>query len=219
MPRLSRARQSKAGSILGKRSRGEQEPSDDESTGLRPTTRKSKGQRSQQGSVPEAPVSNKGSLTSSMPPSHLFDYITKKVVNKHEKPFRDDYNEDLQALEEGRKETYPGHAGATDRKSLKETARLKLQAGLETVQPAITEEMKPFADLIISEYRLAGRADKIKALEERVATLKRDNGRRAGGKRLRFTRAEVKEAHEVWVAKRTSQGLPLEGDLDDLAPV
>ena len=111
MPQLSRTCHSKAGSILGKRSRGAQESSDDEPTGLRPTTRKSKGQKSQQGSVPEAPISNKGSLTSSMPPSHLFDYINKKVVNKHEKPFRDNYDEEvLKTMGEGRKKTHPGHA-------------------------------------------------------------------------------------------------------------
>lgn len=154
-----------------------------------------------------------------MPPSHLFDYITKKVVNKHEKPIRDDYDEDLKALGQGRKDTHPEHAGAMDRKSLEETARLKLHAGLETVQPAIAEEIKPFADLIVSEYQLAGRADKIRALEERVATLKRDNEKRARRQRVKFTRAEVKGAHEAWVAKRTSLGLPLDGDLDDLAPV
>lgn len=218
MPQLSRARQSKADSVLGKRSRVEQESSDDEPAGSRPTTRKSNGQTSQQGSVPEASMANKGSLTSPKPHSHLLDYIAKKVANKHDKPFRDDYNEDLKALGEGRKDAHPGQAGAMDRKSLKETAKLKLQAGLESVQPAIAKEIEPFVDIIVSEYQLKERADTIKGLEKRLATLKRDNATRARGKRVKFTRAEVEEAHEVWVAKRTSLGLPLDGDLDDLAP-
>lgn len=218
MPPLSRTRRSKSDSV--KESAYPLYKSDDEPAHPRPTIRKSKGSTSKRNNPQqpvseanistEAPIIKADNSRSPEPLSYLFGYITKQVGKKYEKPVRDEFHKDPKAIGEGRKDAHPGHAGAMDR-SLQEIARLKLQAGLETVQPTIAEEVKPLEDLVISEYT-------VRYLKKRLATIKRDNKRSAQRKQMKFTRAEVAEAHEMWVAKRTSLGLPLDGDLDDLAP-
>ncbi|KAF6234699.1 hypothetical protein HO173_007325 [Letharia columbiana] len=218
MPPSSRTRRFKADSV--KESADPLYKSDDEQAHPRPIIRKSKGSTSKRNNPQqpvseanistEAPIIKADNSRSPEPLSYLFGYITKQVGKKYEKPVRDEFHKDLKAIGEGRRDAHPGHAGAMDR-SLQEVARLKLQAGLETVQPAIAEEVKPLEDLVISEYT-------IRYWKKRLATIKRDNKRSAQRKQMKFTRAEVAEAHEMWVAKRTALGLPLDGDLDDLAP-
>lgn len=69
--------------------------------------------------------------TNSMSPeprSDLLGLLTEDIIEWHEKPVRDAYREDLEALGDRRGDAHSRHAGAWDRKSLEETARLKLEA-------------------------------------------------------------------------------------------
>lgn len=61
--------------------------------------------------------------------SHFFDYIAQKATERHEKPILNEYHEDLKALGRGRKDAHPGN--------VEPYARVKLQAGLKAVEPAI----------------------------------------------------------------------------------
>lgn len=200
MPLSTRARRHKTNSVKGKHPAADHQSSDDESAHPRPSTRKLKGPTIEQSDpkatvseadmATEAPVYEADNSTRPKPQYYLLKQIKKKVTKDHEKLARDEYQEDLKALGEG-------HAGAWNRKSLEEIAGLKLEAGLKAVQPAIATEMESYKDLIASEYQL---------FEDRLE------------KPSRFTREEVAKAHESWVATRTSLGLPVEGDCDDLAP-
>lgn len=184
-----------------------------------PATRKSKAPASKQkGPVPptEAPMSEAKNPTSPEPRSYLLELLKKKIIEKHEKPVRHEYHEDLKALGQGRGNAHSGHAAAWDWKSLEETATLKMQAG---PQSDIAKDFQTYMDLLISEYQpFAGRVTAIDEMRRRVATIKRDNETRARGEPVMFTRAEVAEAHKVWEAKRIALGLPVQGDCDDLAP-
>ena len=123
---------------------------------------------------------------------YLLEYAKKQITEKHEKPVLDEYHEDLNALRQ---------AGVMDRSSLEDTARVKFQARLNAVQPATAAEFKALEDLIISEYEPLVRKHLIDEAKNRLATLKRDNASRARRQPVRFTRAEVAEAGEVWKAK------------------
>ena len=179
--------------------------SDDEPAHRRIATGQSKGPESKH-SNPEppvseadiAPISKANNPARPEPQSYLLQRIKQQVVEKHEKPVRDEYYEKMKALG-GRKGAQSAHAGAWDRKSLEETARLDVEAGLKAAQPAITKDMKPYEDLISSEYHLR---------TERAVEI--------NGLSLKFTRAEVTEARETWEARRTSLGLPIDGDCEDL---
>ncbi len=187
--------------------RSQLESSDDEPARRRLATRQSKGPELKR-SHPEPPVSEADIAPTSKADdsarperqSYLLEHIKQQVVKKHEKPVRDEYNENMKALGGGLKGTPPAHAGAWDRKSLEETARLELEAGLKAVQPAIAKEMKPYEDRIFSEY-------------DHLVT---ERAMETDGSSPKFTRAEVTEAHEKWVARRTSLGLPIDGDCEDL---
>ena len=159
-----------------------------------------------------------GDATRTQSRCYLSEYAEKRLFQKHEQPLYDEYDKDINVLREGREEADPGPAGATDQNALEEAAKAKLQAGLKAVQPAIADELHAKEELIISEYQTMARNYEIDQCRNRLATLKRDNRRRAWEQPLKFTRAEVAEAHEDWKAKRTALGLPLEGDLDDLDP-
>ena len=196
---------------------------DDEAAHPRPTTRKLKGPPSKQNdsrppvtqadTSTEAPVSGADGSTGPKSRSHLFEYIAKQIIQKREKPVRDEYHEDLKALGQGRKDAQPAHAGATDRDSLEETAKLKLQAGLEAVRPTIEKEVRPFAHLLISEY-----IEKLNGLETRLATIERDNRERPKGPGQRQhalrTRAEAARTREMSSPDRNSLGLALDRDTD-----
>lgn len=198
MPPPTRARRSIADQLNS---------NDDEPAHRRLATRQSKGPELKR-SYPEPPVSEADIApipkadNSARPErqSYLLQHIKQQVVKKHEKPVRDEYYENMKALGGGCKGAQPAHAGAWDRKSLEETARLELEAGLKAVQPAIAKEMKSYEDHIFSEYYL-----------------RTERAMETDGLSLKFTRAEVTEAHEKWVARRTSLGLPIDGDCDDLA--
>ena len=166
----------------------------------------------------EVPEFQAGLETRLQSRSYLSEDVKKKIIQKHEKPVFDKYAEDLNALREGHEGAQPAQAGVADQNRLEEAARAKLQAGLMAVQPAMAQELKALEGLIIAEYEPLVRTYLIDQAKNRLATLKRDNASRARGRPVKFTRAEVAEAGEVWKAKRIALGLPLEGHLDDLDP-
>lgn len=135
--------------------------------------------------------SKAGSPTGPEPGSYLLGYARKQIVKKHEKPVRDQYDEDLKALGEGRKDE------GMDRESPKHMAAVKLQEGLKAVQPAIAAEVEKIEGVIISEFK-----KNTKDLERRSQP-------------DRFTRAEVANAAVRSTALKASLGLPLDGDLTD----
>lgn len=222
MPRLPRARRPKADGVEG--TAEHRDTGTDKLGHRRPSTRKTKGPTSEHNHpkppVPEADISTDAPIfkadnsTSPEPRFYLLDYTTKRVAEKYENPVRDEYDVDLKALGEQRKDAHSGHAGPMDRNYLEEAVKLKLQAGLEAVQPVIAKKFKKLEDLIAYEYYLADRAKMVKEWKKKMATIKRDNKRHRQGKRAKFTRAEVKEANDVWAAKRTSLGVRLDADLD-----
>ena len=197
---------------------------DDEAAHPRSTTRRLKGPPSKQNDsrppIPqadistEAPVSKADSSTGPESGSYLFEYIKKQIFQKREKPVRDGYHEVLKAVGQGRKDAQLANAGATDRDFLEETAKLKLQAGLEAVRPAIEKEVQPFAHLLISEY-----SKKLNGLETRLATIERDNRERPKGPGQRQhalrTRAEAARTREMSPPNRNSLGLALDRDTDN----
>ena len=190
---LSSVRRSEAGSF--KASVDHRETSDDELAHPRPRTREPKGPEmarnnpnapnSETDSSPKAPTSKANKSTCPEPQFYLSDYITKKVSDKHENPVRAEYREGLAALK-GHKDTHAGHAGAMDRRSLGRTARLRLQAGLETVlQPAMARDLKAYEGVLISEYlphvKHVTKMHQSRKPKERGATIKRDDKRLAEG--------------------------------------
>lgn len=65
----------------------------------------------------EVPASEKHESASPELPSYrsqIFDAITQKVTEQHEKPVLDEYYEDLEALGGGREDAHPGNGGAID---------------------------------------------------------------------------------------------------------
>ncbi|CAD6565672.1 MAG: hypothetical protein ASARMPREDX12_006714 [Alectoria sarmentosa] len=160
MPQL-RPRPPKADSVKGESPSPDHESSDEEQAHSRPRIRQSKSHASQarQDSAPEAdtpttsPMPKTDDSTSTKPYSHLLGFMVRKITKKHEKPIRDEYDEELRSLGERRKDANPGQAGAMDR-SLEEAAKRKLQARLEAVEPVIAMALLPYADTIISEGEL-----------------------------------------------------------------
>ncbi|KAL9076621.1 MAG: hypothetical protein Q9161_000953 [Pseudevernia consocians] len=193
MPLSTRARSHKANSVKGKHPTADYQSSDDEPAHPRPSTHKLKGPTTEQ-SDPKATISE-ADIATEAPVYKADNYETKASIL---------LARDLKALGEG-------HAGAWDRKSLEEVAMSKLKAGLKTTQPAIAMEMRSYKNLIASEYQqLADRLEKIEELKKEIAQARREPSW--------FTRQEVAQAHNSWVTTRTSLGLPVEGDCDDLAP-
>lgn len=149
---------------------------------------------------------------------YLSEYAEKQIIKKHQKPVLDEYHKDLSALRQRQAGAQPTQAGLTDQNRLEEAAKAKCQAGLKAVQSAITQELKPLEDRIISEYDLFVRKHDIEQEENKLATLLRDNASRGRRRPVRFTREEKAKAEEDWEAERLASGLPIEGDLDDLDP-
>ena len=120
MPQLRRAQPPKVDSVKEAIPSADHESSDDEQAHSRPSIRQPKGLASQrrQDSAPEAdipiksPMPKKDNTTSTKPYSYLLGYITRKITKEHEKPIRDEYDEELKALGERRKDANPGQAGA-----------------------------------------------------------------------------------------------------------
>ena len=67
--------------------------------------------------------------------SHPFEYISKQVTERHERPIRAERYEDRRAIGEGRKDAQLENTEAMDRKFLEETAMLNLQARPKVVEP------------------------------------------------------------------------------------
>ena len=119
MPQL-RPRPPKADSVKGESPSPDHESSDEEQAHSRPRIRQSKSHASQarQDSAPEAdtpttsPMPKTDDSTSTKPYSHLLGFMVRKITKKHEKPIRDEYDEELRSLGERRKDANPGQAGA-----------------------------------------------------------------------------------------------------------
>ena len=160
------------------------------------------------------------------PGFYLSEYVKKQTIKKHEKPILDEHHKGLSALRERHEGSTSFLAGVRDQNRLEEAARVKFQAGLKAVQPAIAAELKTLEDLIASEKEPLVREHKIdQAIElakdvakDRLVTLKRDRASRARGQPALATREEVAGAGKAWEASRIALGLPIEGDLDDLDP-